>query len=769
LAETCERISFVIGFTSVAMQGTFDQLQVALSVLIAISASYAALDLAGRVTTATRARLAWLCGGAVAMGIGIWAMHFTGMLAFHLPVAVGYYWPTVLQSLLLTIAASAGALYLVSRRNVRLVYTEAAGIILGGGIAGLHYMDMNAMRMAATCHYNLPLVSISILLAVVFSLAGLGLAFYFRDEPKKAVWRKVGSAGVMGAAISGMHYTGMAAASFAPSYVPPDLTHVVSVSSLGTVGIGVVTLIVLGLAVLTSAVDRRFETQARELQVSGMRYRQLFERSLAGVYRTTVDGHLLDCNDAFARILGFSSRQDYLSETERDVYLNPPEREAFLSQLKQQKTVTNFEIRHRKKDGSPVWLLENATLIAGNEGSQPVIEGTMIDISERKQAEEEVIAESRKQAERTSQEWQQRLELAQKAGLRIGLWDWDTTTNTVVWSDETYRQFGFTRDTFSGRVEEAAARIHPEDRLVVDEAIRKVIVGGPEYMAQYRIIRPDKTICWIDAHGVVVRNGPTHVLGIGIDITSLKQTERSLQEAKAELIRVTRIATMGELTASIAHEINQPLAAVVTNGSASLHWLAMQPPNLYEVREAITRAIREANRASDVIRSIRAMLRKTSPKTESLDVNEVIRDVLRLTNSELLAGGAMLRSELADDVPAVLADRIQLQQVMLNLIMNGIESMSSITDRPRDLLIRSTEHPEGLLIQVQDSGEGLDLAQADHIFDAFFSTKPQGLGMGLSISRSIIEAHGGRLWVTPRSPHGAVFQFILPRTGNTND
>ena len=129
----------------------------------------------------------------------------------------------------------------------------------------------------------------------------------------------------------------------------------------------------------------------------------------------------------------------------------------------------------------------------------------------------------------------------------------------------------------------------------------------------------------------------------------------------------------------------------------------------------------------------------------------------------------MLRSELADDVPAVLADRIQLQQVMLNLIMNSIESMSSITDRPRDLLIRSTEHPEGLLIQVQDSGEGLDLAQADHIFDAFFSTKPQGLGMGLSISRSIIEAHGGRLWVTPRSPHGAVFQFILPRTGNTND
>jgi C4-dicarboxylate-specific signal transduction histidine kinase len=294
------------------------------------------------------------------------------------------------------------------------------------------------------------------------------------------------------------------------------------------------------------------------------------------------------------------------------------------------------------------------------------------------------------------------------------------------------------------------------------------MVGGPEYMAQYRVVRPDKTTCWIDAHGVVVRDGPTHVLGIGIDVTSLKQTEQSLQEAKAELIRMTRIATMGELTASIAHEINQPLAAIVTNGSASLHWLAMQPPNLYEVREAVSRAIREANRASEVIRSIRAMLQKSSPKKEELNLNDVIRNVLRLTNSELLAGSVRVRTELADDVPVVVADRIQLQQVMLNLIMNSIESMSSITDRPRDLRITSTKHPEGPLIQVQDSGEGLDSAPADRIFDPFFSTKPQGLGMGLSISRSIIEAHGGRLWVTPRSPHGAVFQFILPRADNTH-
>lgn len=752
-------------FTNLAMNGSYDHLQVALSVVIAVSASYSALEFSGRVTTATRGRLAWLYGGAVAMGIGIWAMHFTGMLAFRLPVPIGYYWPTVLLSVVLAVVASAGALYLVSRHNEPPIYTVPAGIILGGGIAGLHYMDMGAMRLAAVCQFDFALVAVSILLAMGFSFAGLWLAFYFREEPKKAVWRKIGGALVMGAAISGTHYTGMATASFIPSAIPPDMSHVVNVSSLGTLGIGIVTLILLGFAMLTSDVSRRFEAQARELQSSEMRYRQLFERSLAGVYRTTVHGQFLDCNDAFARILGFTSREEYLSDPERDIFLNRAERQALLNQLKQQKAVSNFEIRNRKKDNTPVWVLENAALVEGSEGVPTMVEGTMIDITDRKRAQEEAVAESRKQAERTSQEWQTRLELAEKAGLKIGLWDWDAAANTVAWSDETYRQFGFSRDNFSGSIEEAVARIHPEDRLVVEEAIRKVVAGGPEYMAQYRVVRPDKTICWIDAHGVLVGNGP-NVLGIGIDITDLKQTEQSLQEAKAELARVTRIATMGELTASIAHEINQPLTAVVTNGSASLNWLAMRPPDLHEAREAITRAIHEAIRASDVIRSVRAMVNKDLPKKEDLDLNDVIRNMLTLTKSELQSASVTVRTELAEDIPAVIADRVQIQQVMLNLVMNAIESMISITDRPRELLIKSTRLQEGVQIQVEDSGAGLDPAQAERLFDPFFTTKAQGLGMGLSISRSIIEGHGGRLSVTPRSPHGAVFQFILPTAGH---
>ena len=256
------------------------------------------------------------------------------------------------------------------------------------------------------------------------------------------------------------------------------------------------------------------------------------------------------------------------------------------------------------------------------------------------------------------------------------------------------------------------------------------------------------------------------MIGIGMDITDQKKGEQSLQEAKAELARVARIVTMGELTASIAHEINQPLAAVATNASASLHWLAVQPPNLAEARQAMTNAMKEANRASRVIERIRALLKKAPPELRPLDVNEVIREVLALAHKELTVGGVAVHTELSPEVPTVLADRVQLQQVMLNLIMNAIDAMLAIKDRPRTLLIKSARDGEGVLVEVQDSGRGLDPNQASRIFDSFFTTKPDGIGLGLSISRSIVEAHGGHLQAVPGPSHGAIFQFVLPKAGS---
>ena len=240
-----------------------------------------------------------------------------------------------------------------------------------------------------------------------------------------------------------------------------------------------------------------------------------------------------------------------------------------------------------------------------------------------------------------------------------------------------------------------------------------------------------------------------------------KQAEDALHHAQTELAHVARVATLGEMTASIAHEINQPLGAVVNSASACLRWLDAQ--KLEEARRSASRVIAEGHRASEIIGRIRALAKKAPPRKDWLDVNETIHEVIALAHSEVQRNGVALETQLSEDVPVILADRIQLQQVVLNLMMNAIEAMSGAGEGPRELLVRSgTDESQGVLVAVQDSGPGLDPKSLDHLFDAFYTTKPQGLGMGLAISRSIVEAHGGRLWATTNEPHGAVFQFTLP-------
>jgi signal transduction histidine kinase len=245
-------------------------------------------------------------------------------------------------------------------------------------------------------------------------------------------------------------------------------------------------------------------------------------------------------------------------------------------------------------------------------------------------------------------------------------------------------------------------------------------------------------------------------------LTERKQAEEALRDAQAELAHVTRVMTMGELTASIAHEINQPLAAVVTNANAGLRWLAGPIPNLSEAREALARITRDGKRASDVIGRIRALVKKSSTEKAGLDLNEAIQEVVVLVQSEIQKSEVTLQMELAIDLPQILGNRVQLQQVILNLVMNGIEAMSAVTDRSRDLLIRSCKYEsDKVLVAAQDSGIGIDSQNLEKIFDAFYTTKSQGMGMGLAISRSIVESHGGRLWAVPNIGPGATFQFTL--------
>jgi two-component system, LuxR family, sensor kinase FixL len=259
---------------------------------------------------------------------------------------------------------------------------------------------------------------------------------------------------------------------------------------------------------------------------------------------------------------------------------------------------------------------------------------------------------------------------------------------------------------------------------------------------------------------------PIAVLETNNDITERKQAEEALHKAQAELAHITRVATLGEMTASIAHEVNQPLAAVVTNANACLRWLAGQAPNLDEARQAVGRIVKDGHRASEVIGRIRALVKKSPPRKDWLNINETILEVIALARSEMHRNRVSLQIQLADRLPPVLADRIQLQQVVLNLIINGIEAMNGSSEGRRELRVSTeTDGSNGVLIAVRDSGVGLNPEIPEHLFDPFYTTKPDGMGMGLAISRSIIEAHGGRLWASLNAPRGAVFQFTLPHDG----
>jgi len=254
-------------------------------------------------------------------------------------------------------------------------------------------------------------------------------------------------------------------------------------------------------------------------------------------------------------------------------------------------------------------------------------------------------------------------------------------------------------------------------------------------------------------------------VGAIIDITERKRAEgehERLRQLEADLAHMNRLTTMGELTASITHEINQPLAAIVTQSEAALRFLERDEPDLDEARDSLSSIMADGIRAGEVIRGLRALARKSGPQLSRLDIDDVIGQVLAIARGELLRRNVVLRTELASGRRSVLGDRVQLQQVLLNLIMNGIEAMSGVTERTRELAVSTLAERSGVLVAVKDTGAGLDPAVAERMFQPFFTTKPDGLGMGLGICRSIVEAHGGRLWVSPREPHGAEVRFTVP-------
>jgi PAS domain S-box-containing protein len=650
----------VMNSTTAALASSYEYTEVARSAVIAVASSYVALDLAGRATTTTgRARLAWLGSGATAMGVGVWTMHLKGMLAFQLPVPVEYHWPTLVAALLVAILASWAALCVSSRQKMRRGEALTAGVVMGGGIVGLHYLCMAAMRLPAITRFSPVLVAFSVLIAILFSLIALVMAFGLREENRWSVPRRLGSALVMGVAVSGMHYTDMAATTFIPG-PPPDLSHAVSISPFGNSGVVIVTLILLVGAIITSSVERR----------------------------------------AGAEIQGL-----------------------------------NQDLERR--------VVERTLLL------ETINQALRKEIAERERAEEAV------------RESEDRLRLVIET-IPQQIWSGPPDGSLDFCNAQWRSYMGLTQRELQG--EGWQSMLHPHDRQRVLNAWHESVANGTFYEQEERHRQFNGQYRWFLVRGVPLRDSSGGIVrwyGTNTDIQDRKETEDRLQKAQENLARVARVVAMGELAAAIAHEVNQPLAAIVTNASFCIRHLASASQNSEQLRDAIAEIVDDGTRASTVISRIRALLQKSPPERIVVDINQIIQEVTTLLLGELTRNGVSWRTDLAADLPHVLGDRILLQQVLINLIMNGIEAMPSTTT-PRELLVKSAKNHNEVSVQVQDSGTGLDPQRAEHIFEPFFTTKPGGIGMGLSIARSIVESHGGRLSAENR-PEGALFQFTLPR------
>jgi PAS domain S-box-containing protein len=485
------------------------------------------------------------------------------------------------------------------------------------------------------------------------------------------------------------------------------------------------------------------------------RIRRLVDSNIIGIMIGDSRGRIIEANEAFLDLLGYG-REDLVSGRIRWTKLTPAEWAAAdqdaIAQLSATGTCKPYEKEYFRKDGSRVPVLVGGAFFERKRDEGVVF---VIDMTERKRAEE-ALRESeerfRDYAE-TASDWlwetgpdhrvtriSEHVDAVGIAPSRIpGVARWDIAID-VESEPEKWRLHREMLDTHQPFRDFVYSTLNESGSAVYVRASGKPVFGAKGDFLGYR--------------------------GTGADITAIiraDHAEEALRKAQMELAHVTRVTTLGELTASIAHEVNQPLAAVVNAAAACRRWLDGDTPNLDEARSAAEWIVNEGNRASEVIRRVRALATKTDIEKVPLDVNDVVTEAIALVQRELISHKVSFRMELAPALPVILGERVPLQQVIINLVMNGIEAMQSVTDRPRELVIGSDQdETHRVLVTVTDSGVGISAENADRLFNAFFTTKSSGMGMGLSICRSIVEAHGGRLWVTANLPHGATFQFTLP-------
>jgi PAS domain S-box-containing protein len=491
-----------------------------------------------------------------------------------------------------------------------------------------------------------------------------------------------------------------------------------------------------------------------DLEEREAKIRRLVDANIIGIFTWNLKGEIIDANEAFLHMVQYD-RHDLSTGHLHWTDLTPPEwrdrDDHALADVRTHGSTQPYEREFLKKNGSHVPVLVGGALFeaGGNEGVAFVL-----DLSEQKRAEE---------ALRRSESY-----LAQAQRLaHVGSWVWEVPArNALYMSEGWYLIYGFDPKDGMPTWEEQLEHVHPEDSARWQATIDRAISEKTDYDVEFRILPPDGSLRFIHAVGRPVLSSSGELLqfvGVSMDVTESRRAEKErerLREELAHLAHLNRVSTLGELTASLAHEIKQPIGAAVTNAEASLRLLDRDQPDLPEAREAALEMVRAAKRAADIIDRVRLLYQKGSSQMELVDINEVIGEMVILLHNEANRHSVAIRTDFAQGLPKVKADRLQLQQALMNLMLNGIEAMR---DMSGELSVKAQLDGDGqVLISVADTGVGLSADNIDKIFDPFFTTKPQGTGLGLAITRSIVASHGGRIWATPNSGRGATFNFTLP-------
>jgi PAS domain S-box-containing protein len=508
--------------------------------------------------------------------------------------------------------------------------------------------------------------------------------------------------------------------------------------------------------------DHRVAERTRELAAANEELRRsearkdaILSSALDCIVTIDHEGCITEFNPAAERTFGYR-RDAVLGRQLADVIVPPSLREQhhrgfarYLTTGEARVLGRRIEMTAIRADGSefPVELAITRIPMDG----PPSFTGYLRDITERKRWEEELRRSeaSLMEAQRLSS---------------TGTFSWRVATDDIAWSEQTYRIFELD-PAVPVTFDLLGSRLHPEDIPSFQQMLDRQRDEGDDFEHEHRLLLPDRSVKYLHVVAHATRDEEEQLKYIGWvqDVTERRLAEAALGKARADLAHVARVTSLGALTASIAHEVNQPLSGIITNAGTCLRMLAADPPNVDGARETARRMIRDGHRATEVITRLRALFSRRKAALEAVDLNEATREVIALSLTELHRNRVVLRSELADDLPPVMGDRVQLQQVILNLLLNASDAMSGVTDRPRELVIRTEpDERDGVRLSIQDAGAGLEPLEMDRLFEPFYTTKSGGMGIGLSVSRSIIESHNGRLWAVPNDGPGATFAFSIP-------